>query len=90
MGKMNASNLIAKVWGYANILRDSGVSYTDYVAQLSYLLFLKMEDEIASINPNANSMIPAEFRWGILVNVWQVNDLWRLAQKRFWREIRAI
>ena len=63
---MNAQNLIAKVWDYANILRDSGVSYTDYVAQLSYLLFLKMEDEIAIINPNASSMIPAEFRWEIL------------------------
>ena len=45
---------------------NSGVSYTDYVAQLSYLLFLKMEDEIAIINPNASSMIPAEFRWEIL------------------------
>lgn len=63
---MNAQNLIAKVWDYANILRDSGVSYTDYVAQLSYLLFLKMESEIASINPNAVSMIPSEFSWGIL------------------------
>lgn len=63
---MNAQNLIAKVWDYANILRDSGVSYTDYVAQLSYLLFLKMESEIASINSNAVSMIPSEFSWGIL------------------------
>ena len=63
---MNAQNLIAKVWDYANILRDSGVSYTDYVAQLSYLLFLKMESEIASVNPSAKSMIPKEFRWEIL------------------------
>ncbi|MGX3011023.1 N-6 DNA methylase [Helicobacter sp. 23-1044] len=63
---MNAQNLIAKVWDYANILRDSGVSYTDYVAQLSYLLFLKMESEIASVNPSATSLIPAEFRWEIL------------------------
>ncbi|MGX3097550.1 type I restriction-modification system subunit M [Helicobacter sp. 23-1046] len=63
---MNAQNLIAKVWDYANILRDSGVSYTDYVAQLSYLLFLKMESEIASVNPNATSLIPLEFRWEIL------------------------
>ncbi|MGX2973034.1 type I restriction-modification system subunit M, partial [Helicobacter sp. T3_23-1059] len=63
---MNAQNLIAKVWDYANILRDSGVSYTDYVAQLSYLLFLKMESEIARVNPSAKSMIPKEFRWEIL------------------------
>lgn len=63
---MNPQNLIAKVWDYANILRDSGVSYTDYVAQLSYLLFLKMESEIASVNPSAVSMIPSEYRWEVL------------------------
>lgn len=63
---MNPQNLIAKVWDYANILRDSGVSYTDYVAQLSYLLFLKMESEIASVNPSAVSVIPSEYRWEVL------------------------
>lgn len=63
---MNPQNLIAKVWDYANILRDSGVSYTDYVAQLSYLLFLKMESEIVSVNPSAVSMIPSEYRWEVL------------------------
>lgn len=63
---MNPQNLIAKVWDYANILRDSGVSYTDYVAQLSYLLFLKMESEIASVNPSAVSLIPSEYRWEVL------------------------
>lgn len=63
---MNPQNLIAKVWDYANILRDSGVSYTDYVAQLSYLLFLKMESEIASVNPSAVSLILSEYRWEVL------------------------
>ena len=63
---MNPQNLIAKVWHYANILRDGGVSYTDYVAQLSYLLFLKMESEIASINPSTMSLIPQEYRWEVL------------------------
>ncbi len=63
---MNPQNLISKVWDYANILRDSGVSYTDYVAQLSYLLFLKMESEIASVNPSAVSVIPKQYRWEVL------------------------
>lgn len=58
---MNESNLVAKVWDYANILRDSGVSYTDYVSQLSYLLFLKMESEISEVG--AKSLIPSEFSW---------------------------
>ena len=36
-----ASNLVNKVWNYCNLLRDDGVSYGDYVEQLTYLLFLK-------------------------------------------------
>ena len=59
---MNEQVLITKVWNYATILRDSGVSYTDYVSQLSYLLFLKMESEFASIGKE-NSKIPKEFSW---------------------------
>lgn len=59
---MNEQALITKVWNYATILRDSGVSYTDYVAQLSYLLFLKMESELASIG-KYNSKIPKEYSW---------------------------
>ena len=40
-----ASNLVNKVWNYCNLLRDDGVSYGDYVEQLTYLLFLKMDYE---------------------------------------------
>jgi type I restriction enzyme M protein len=38
---MNASNIVQKLWNDCN-LRDDGMSYGDYVEQLSYLLFLKM------------------------------------------------
>jgi type I restriction enzyme M protein len=34
-----------KLWNYCNVLRDDGMSYGDYVEQLTYLLFLKMADE---------------------------------------------
>ena len=34
--------LVQKLWNYCNILRDDGLSYGDYVEQLTYLLFLKM------------------------------------------------
>ncbi len=37
--------IVAKLWNYCNILRDDGLSYGDYVEQLTYLLFLKMADE---------------------------------------------
>jgi hypothetical protein len=37
--------LVQKLWNYCNILRDDGLSYGDYVEQLTFLLFLKMADE---------------------------------------------
>jgi hypothetical protein len=42
---MNAQSLVAKVWNFAHVLRDQGVSYQAYISQISYLLFLKMDEE---------------------------------------------
>jgi type I restriction enzyme M protein len=42
---MTAPALIQKLWNYCNILRDDGLSYGDYVEQLTYLLSLKKMDE---------------------------------------------
>ncbi len=42
---MNSATLVQKRWSYYNVLRDDGMSYGDYVEQLTYLLFLKMADE---------------------------------------------
>jgi type I restriction enzyme M protein len=39
------SEIVQKLWNYCNVLRDDGMSYGDYVEQLTYLLFLKMADE---------------------------------------------
>ena len=39
------SQIVQKLWNYCNILRDDGLSYGDYVEQLTFLLFLKMADE---------------------------------------------
>ena len=44
MSEQTAS-IISKVWGMCNPLRDDGVSYGDYLEQLTYLIFLKMSDE---------------------------------------------
>lgn len=41
----NSQQIVQKLWNYCNVLRDDGVSYGDYVEQLTYLLFLKMADE---------------------------------------------
>jgi type I restriction enzyme M protein len=41
----NPTALVSKLWNYCSILRDDGLSYGDYVEQLTFLLFLKMADE---------------------------------------------
>ena len=42
----NAANLIVqKLWSYCHVLRDDGLSYQDYLEQLTFLLFLKMGDD---------------------------------------------
>ena len=43
---MTSSSAVGqKLWNYCNILRDAGLSYGDYLEQLTYLIFLKMMDE---------------------------------------------
>jgi type I restriction enzyme M protein len=43
---MTQSTIISKVWNFASVLRDDGVGYGDYLEQITYLLFLKMADEL--------------------------------------------
>ncbi len=43
---MTNSSIISKIWNLASVLRDDGVSYGDYLEQITYLLFLKMADEL--------------------------------------------
>jgi len=58
--------IVDRVWNYCNVLRDDGVSYGDYLEQLTYLLFLKMDDENRSLLGKAGS-IPSELGWGSLL-----------------------
>lgn len=58
----NHSSLVSKVWNYAHILRDQGISYGDYVEQITFLLFLKMDQERTELL-NEPSIIPAKWRW---------------------------
>jgi type I restriction enzyme M protein len=43
----NSAQIVQKLWNYCHVLRDDGLSYGDYVEQLTYLLFLKMAHERA-------------------------------------------
>ncbi len=62
-----SSTIVQRLWNYCNVLRDDGVSYGDYVEQLTYLLFLKMADEQTKPPFNKPSTIPAELDWQSLL-----------------------
>lgn len=57
----NEQTLVSKVWKIANVLAADGVGFTDYIIQLTYLLFLKMDFEMAELG--YKSSIPEEYRW---------------------------
>jgi len=59
----DAPAIVAKLWNYCTVLRDDGLSYGDYVEQLTYLLFLKMAYEQTQPPLNRHSEIPAAFAW---------------------------
>ena len=65
----NPQQLVQKLWNYCNILRDDGLSYGDYVEQLTFLLFLKMADEQAKPPFNKPSAIPKGFGWDRLLKL---------------------
>lgn len=60
---MTKDNLVQKVWNYCNLLRDDGLSYGDYLEQITYLLFLKMADEYSKPPFNRDTHIPKEVNW---------------------------
>ncbi len=66
---MSPSQLVQKLWNYCNILRDDGLSYGDYVEQLTFLLFLKMADEQERPPHNKPSKIPKAFGWSSLLKL---------------------
>ena len=69
---MSNEQLVAKVWNYAHVLRDQGISYGDYVEQITFLLFLKMDHERVEMLGEA-SAIPngAGRRWrGRMATSW--------------------
>ncbi len=59
---MNNQEIVAKLWNLCNVLRDDGITYHQYVTELTYILFLKMAKETAT-----ESAIPEAYRWDELV-----------------------
>jgi hypothetical protein len=63
----HSQQLVQKLWNYCNILRDDGLSYGDYVEQLTFLLFLKMADEQSRPPFKKPSTVPKGYDWPSLL-----------------------
>lgn len=62
----NEQSLVQKVWQLADVLAAAGVAFTDYIVQLTYILFLKMDAEAELLG--IESKIPKDYRWANLVD----------------------
>ncbi len=59
---MTTQEIVSKLWNLCNVLRDDGITYHQYVTELTYILFLKMAKETG-----AESQIPEAYRWDALI-----------------------
>jgi len=73
---MNNQEIVAKLWNLCNVLRDDGITYHQYVTELTYILFLKMTKET-----DTDGQIPAEYRWDALIKKQGIE------LKRFYNEL---
>lgn len=66
--KQREQSLSQKVWQLATVLSGQGIGFTDYITQLTYLLFLKMDDENMKLF-GEDSAIPEGYRWDDLLSL---------------------
>ena len=60
-------SLTKKVWNLATTLAGQGIGFTDYITQLTYLLFLKMDAE--NVEMFGESAIPEGYQWSVLLQL---------------------
>src|SRR5882672_11053445 len=70
-----ATDLVNRLWRLCALLRKDGVTYQQYVTELTYLLFLKMASE-----QKDESRIPERYRWGALKSASETEVLQRYRQ----------
>ena len=73
---MTTTDIVQKLWGLCHVLRDDGITYHQYVTELTYLLFLKMMKETGE-----EKQLPKGYRWGDLEKAEGVEQL------RLYREL---
>ena len=62
-----AQQIVSRMWNYCHLLRDEGLSYLEYIEQLTYLLFLKMAHEKTLPPYSRSSLVPAGCDWPSLL-----------------------
>ena len=73
---MTTQEIVSKLWNLCNVLRDDGITYHQYVTELTYILFLKMAKETGT-----ESQIPETYRWDSLISKSGVE------LKKFYKEL---
>ena len=63
----DTQRIVARAWNFAHVLRDVGLSYMAYTEQLTFLLFLKMADELTRPPHNQPSKVPKPYDWATLI-----------------------
>ncbi|MGL5576976.1 MAG: N-6 DNA methylase [Sarcina sp.] len=73
---MNTQEIVSKLWNLCNVLRDDGITYHQYVTELTYILFLKMAKETG-----AEDKLPEGYKWDDL------NEKSGIELKKFYKEL---
>ncbi len=73
---MTTQEIVSKLWNLCNVLRDDGITYHQYVTELTYILFLKMAKETG-----AEEQIPEVYRWD------QLTGKSGLELKKFYKDL---
>ncbi len=58
----DSATIVQKLWSYCNVLRDDGLSYQDYIEQLTFLLFLKNVQPARFLRVSARMSLPGKIK----------------------------
>ncbi len=65
----DSQQIVSKAWNFAHVLRDDGLSYMAYTEQITFLLFLKMADELTKPPYNRLAIVPKKYSWDALLKL---------------------